>query len=106
MTNITLIFFIRKFWINFSHFLSVPSISTESSLQRIIEKRTRAACGAVKYCDVWEEFSISPLFNYYKSHSLRALMPICSLSVQKARSVGSETISIAHIHNSILDMTD
>lgn len=97
--------FREKILDKFSPLLRVPSISTESSLQQIIEKRTRAACGNINYDDVWEKFSINSLFQYYKEHSLRTLMPICSLSVQKARSEGSETISIGHIQNAILEMT-
>ena len=73
--------------------LKVPSISTESSLQQIIEKRTQAACGNVNYDDIWEEFSIKSLFEYYSQNSLRRLMPVCSLSAQMARSEGSENIS-------------
>ena len=85
--------------------LKVPSISTKPSLQKIIEKRTQAACGTVNYDDVWEEFSIDLLFQYYRDHSLRTLMPLCSFSVQKAKSEGSETISVSHIQNSMLEMT-
>lgn len=93
----------------FAPIMMVPPLTKKESIQKIIEKRTQAACGSVSFDDVWEQFTIDLLFEHYnnaKVNKLRSLTQLCNLAVQYAKSEGSETISQEHILNARLDMTN
>ena len=91
----------------FAPIMMIPSLTRKESIQKIIEKRIQAACENVSFNDVWEQFTIDLLFEHYsktKVNKLRSLTQLCNLSVQNAKSDGSETISQEHIQNARLDM--
>lgn len=89
----------------FSPILKVPTITSKKSMEMIIEKRTRAACGGVRLNEIWDEGTMDLLYSYYDGKSLRELMPICNISIQKARDCGSETISVNHLKNAMMEFT-
>lgn len=89
----------------FNPILKVPTITSKKSMEMIMEKRTRAACSNAKLNEIWDEGTMDLLYEYYKEKSLRDLMPICNISIQKARSGGSETISVSHVKSAIMEFT-
>ncbi|MHB8546552.1 MAG: hypothetical protein ACYDAJ_07295 [Nitrosotalea sp.] len=89
----------------FSKVLVVPQITKKESLRKIIEKRTTAACGSVKFADVWDEDCIDLLFDFYTKNTLRQVMDACSVSVDRAYSDSSESVSVKHVNSAIIDAT-
>jgi Cdc6-like AAA superfamily ATPase len=88
----------------FAPVLKVPPIESKRSIEMIIQKRTKATCGDIGFGDVWDEGTTDLLYEYYREKSLRQMMSICRLSIQKARDGGSETISVSHVKNAIMEL--
>jgi len=90
----------------FTATLEIPSITTQKSMIKIIEKRTQAICGDINLEKAWDEGCMDLLFEYFENESLRQLMPACRISVEKARSGGSETVSVTHVRHALVDETE
>lgn len=87
----------------FDRLVSIPMISKQKGIGKIIEKRTKSVCGSETIENIWESGTFDVLFKFYQKSSLRDLIMACKFSVEKAWKTGSPTISLSSVKEAILD---
>lgn len=85
----------------FDRTVTIPRVESKAGIHAVVEKRTRAACGNIDLDSVWDANALDELFELYKARSLRDVIMVCKIAVEKARNETSEKVGISHVNEAI-----